>query len=138
MINSKNRLYLILILACIAGYIWIFYNLKTISSVQNTVNVCIFKKVTNLPCPSCGTTRSIISIAKGDLINSLIINPLGFITSIILVSITVFILIDFLFQKKFLLDFYQKIELTIKKPKYAIPLIILILINWIWNIKKGL
>ena len=37
-----------------------------------------------------------------------------------------------------LFDFYQKTESYLKKPKIAIPLILLLIINWIWNITKGL
>ena len=45
-------------------------------------------------------------------------------------------------EERFLSDFsklgFQKAEKLLIKPKIAIPLIVLVLLNWIWNIVKGL
>lgn len=40
-------------------------------------STCMFYHVSGLPCPSCGMTRSVISLARLDLQNSLAFNPLG-------------------------------------------------------------
>jgi len=50
----------------------------------------------------------------------------------------IWIVADMIFRDNSLFKCYQKIENQLKKPKYAIPLILLVIINWIWNIKKGL
>lgn len=36
---------------------------------------CVFKAFTGFPCPTCGTTRSLVHLAKGDLLGSLLMNP---------------------------------------------------------------
>ena len=48
------------------------------------------------------------------------------------------ILADTIMNKNTLFDLFQKIETLLKRPIIAIPLILLVIINWIWNITKGL
>ena len=48
------------------------------------------------------------------------------------------ILFDIITGKKTLFDFYGRTETFLKKPGIAIPLVLFVLINWIWNITKGL
>jgi hypothetical protein len=138
MTSSRNKLYFLLIIVCSAGYIWLYYSIKNNFIGDKSVEVCIVKNVTNIPCPSCGSTRSLISVLRGDFFDALLINPIGFILAIIMFLSPLWISVDFLLRRKTLFDFYQKIEIYIRKPQYAIPLILLVLINWIWNITKGL
>jgi hypothetical protein len=138
MVNNRNRLYLILIITCFAGYFWLYYNSSANITVNNSVEVCLIKHVTNIPCPSCGSTRSIISMINGNFIDALNINPIGYIIAAIMLIAPIWIIIDIIKRDNTLYDFYQIIENQIKKPKLAIPLIFLLLINWIWNISKGL
>ena len=67
-----------------------------------------------------------------------IMNPLGYMVAFIMILTPVWITGDILVKRKTLYDFYCKLGTHIKQPKYAIPLIILVLINWIWNLTKGL
>ncbi|MBP8791663.1 MAG: DUF2752 domain-containing protein [Lutibacter sp.] len=135
---SRNKLYLILFISCIAGYIWLYFSLNNLETNHKEFNVCILKQITNIPCPSCGSTRSIISLAKGHFIEAILINPIGLIVATIMLSAPFWIFIDIATKKKTLFDFYQKIETYLKRPQYSIPLILLVIINWIWNITKGL
>jgi hypothetical protein len=105
---------------------------------NKSVEVCLIKHATNIPCPSCGATRSIILLTKGNFTEALTINPIGFIIAIIMLLTPLWIIADITMRSNTLFDFYQKTETYLKKPKYAIPLILLVVINWIWNITKGL
>ncbi|WP_169311996.1 DUF2752 domain-containing protein [Pseudopedobacter saltans] len=98
----------------------------------------MIKHLTTIPCPSCGATRSIISLTKGDFIDALKLNPMGYIIALIMLIVPIWTTTDILRKSNTLFDFYQKTETYIRKPKYAIPLIVLVIINWIWNIIKGL
>ena len=138
MSKSRSKLYTFLFIACIAGYIWLYYGFTANITELNSADVCLIKHVTNIPCPSCGSTRSVISILHGDFAKSFLINPLGFIIALIMIITPLWILLDLATKRKTLFDFYQKIERILKKPQYSIPLILLIVINWIWNITKGL
>jgi uncharacterized protein DUF2752 len=39
--------------------------------------LCGFKTITGLPCPTCGLTRTIIALSRGDLSRGLFMNPLA-------------------------------------------------------------
>lgn len=138
MIHNRNKLYSILSIACLAGYIWLYFGLTNNISGNQSVEVCIIKHATNIPCPSCGSTRSVISLTQGKFIEAFTINPLGYIVAGIMFLAPVWILLDIARKRKSLLDFYLKVEDYLRQPKYAIPLILLVIINWIWNITKGL
>lgn len=37
---------------------------------------CVFKGITGIPCPTCGTTRSVLYLSQGDIATALVMNPL--------------------------------------------------------------
>lgn len=137
MLNNSSKFYTLLLSACMAGYIWLYYNFNT-PAIDNKIQVCIIKRITNIPCPSCGTTRSVISLFKGDYLEAILINPLGYIAAFVLLLAPPGVLIDLILKRKTLHKIYQKFETYIKKPKLAFAFIFLILINWGWNIAKEL
>jgi len=135
---SRRKLYTIIFIACIAGFIWLYLGITTNKTEMNSVDVCLIKHVTNIPCPSCGSTRAIISLTKGKFIEAFMINPLGYVVAIIMLLAPLWIIVDLSTKNKTFIEFYNKIELKLKNPRYAIPLILLVIVNWIWNITKGL
>ncbi|MEO6681520.1 MAG: DUF2752 domain-containing protein [Ginsengibacter sp.] len=135
---NRNKLYTFLIIACAAGYIWLYFGLPNNGLKINPVNVCLIKHVTSIPCPSCGTTRSVISLTKGHFIEAFKMNPFGYVILLIMFLTPLWIAIDIATKQKTLFVFYQKMENHLRRPSFAIPLILLVIINWIWNITKGL
>lgn len=125
-------------MSCIAGYIWLYFSLSNIETNRDAFDVCLIKHITNIPCPSCGSTRSLVSLTNGNFIEALLINPMGLIVAAIMSLAPLWTLSDLATSRKTLFEFYQKIETRLKKPQYSIPLILLVIINWIWNIIKGL
>jgi hypothetical protein len=105
---------------------------------SKSVEVCLIKHVTNIPCPSCGSTRSVMSLTKGDFIGALNVNPMGYIVALIMLMAPIWIVVDLIMRNNTLFNTYQKMETLLKRPTYAIPLALLVIINWIWNIAKGL
>ena len=138
MTRDRNKLYSILFIACLAGYIWLYFSITKKITENKSVEICFIKHLTNIPCPSCGSTRSIISLTKGDFIGALNINPIGYLVALIMLVAPVWVLADTIMNKNTLFDLFQKIETLLKRPIIAIPLILLVIINWIWNITKGL
>jgi hypothetical protein len=136
---NRNKLYLVSLLAFLSGYVWLGVAYKTTPSMgDSNVQVCLFKHVTNIPCPSCGSTRSILSLLKGDVVGSFYWNPVGVLLFIIMFISPLWILFDVFNKKETLYSFYKKAELFLKQKWVAIPAIVLVLTNWIWNISKGL
>ena len=50
---------------------------------------CVFKGLTGIPCPTCGSTRSVVHLAHGDILSALAMNPLT--TLCLLAAIVYFI-----------------------------------------------
>ena len=66
------------------------------------------------------------------------INPIGLIIGFILLIAPVWMLYDVISKSSSLIKAYEKTEKLIRKKQVALPLILLVLANWIWNITKGL
>jgi hypothetical protein len=95
--------------------------------------------VTGLPCPSCGTSRSVISLLRGDFTGAVRINPLGILAAFLLVLFPLWMLADLMLRKPTLVRSYFIIENKMKTRIWIwAPLAIMISANWIWNIIKGL
>jgi hypothetical protein len=133
---SKKKIYTIVLIASLSGFIYLFLN--TIYGKNIHFGLCIFKNVTGFPCPSCGTTRAIQLILQGKVIKSLYMNPFGIIVVVMMTIAPFWILYDLIAEKESFLLFYKKSEETIRIKWLSIVLIILVVINWIWNIYKGL
>jgi hypothetical protein len=136
---SRNRLYGFLGIACLAGYVWIYLNFSSFSSGNyDNINVCLIKHFTNVPCPSCGSTRSVLAILKGDFLQGFYFNPFGYILILILIILPLWLSYDYFKQKNTFFRFYTRTETFLQQKKTAIPAILLVLVNWFWNIYKGL
>ncbi|MDO4781759.1 MAG: DUF2752 domain-containing protein [Capnocytophaga felis] len=122
---------------CIIGWVWLIISFFT---QKNDIElmVCMSKHLTDIPCPSCGTTRSVVSFFEGNFVKSLYFNPLGILASLFLLIVPIVLLYDLLFCKTLLYQMYVKSEEYLKRTYVYISLIFLILLNWIWNIQKGL
>ncbi|WP_281322922.1 DUF2752 domain-containing protein [Flavobacterium aestivum] len=135
----KNKLYILILFACFLGYSWLFFlEFAPIKNSGLDLTVCIFKRVTGLPCPSCGTTRAVSFLFNGEIVKSLFLNPFGILVAGIMIVSPVWIIRDLITKKKSFYDFYLKVEKLIQKIEIFIPLIILVILNWIWNIYKQL
>jgi len=44
--------------------------------VERMLPACIFRRITGLPCLTCGGTRAIVHLSQGNLLVSLALNPL--------------------------------------------------------------
>jgi hypothetical protein len=134
---NRTRLYVLLSVACAVGYAWLIITYNRIVLNEGELGVCLFKDITGIPCPSCGSTRSVLSILKGDMWGAIIWNPFGLILFAILVISPIWILFDLVRHKATLFNLYTNSELFLKRKWVAIPAILLVLLNWIWNIYKG-
>ena len=87
---------------------------------------CQFKAFTGFPCPTCGTTRSLVHLANGDLPGSLLMNPavaLGMIAAILwLLYNTIIVLFA---TSRFTLSFTRSESNTARAAALA-----LLLLNW--------
>ena len=132
--------YLILLI-CIFGYIWIYFNNfqnPTIQVDSHGFNVCIFKNITSYPCPSCGTTRSVSLLIKGNFFNSLMLNPFGFLVTSIIIIFPFWIIFDLIYKKTSFEDWFLNLNKYFQNKWILFIFILIVLSNWIWNIYKNL
>jgi hypothetical protein len=134
---TKNKLYVFLLLACFLGYVWIVYAMHVPSS-KGDFHFCFIKSIINVPCPSCGTTRSLMALAIGEFENAFYWNPLGYLIGSLMILLPLWIITDFILKSSSCYLCYEYLASRLLQKKYTFPVIILILINWYWNIKKGL
>ncbi|MGB3080975.1 MAG: DUF2752 domain-containing protein [Saprospiraceae bacterium] len=133
---TRSQLYRIMALACLAGYVWLAILLSNSGHSGHDMDVCLIRKVTDTPCPSCGSSRAVLAIIHGDFLAALKFNPFGYLISGILLISPVWILFDMIFAKNSFLIFYKQVENHIRNKWIAIPMIVLVIANWIWNILK--
>lgn len=139
MYQQRNKLYLLLALACLAGYGYIFVMQQDLAGqVSQLGPVCLFKRLTHFPCPSCGATRAVLSLLQGQVGEALYWNPLGLLLFAILVFCPLWLSYDWIQKQDSLFRCYQKMECLLQRRAIAIPAGALVIGNWVWNIYKGL
>jgi hypothetical protein len=123
------------------GTILILSNFLQITFISEMpiLGKCFVKTVTNYPCPACGTSRAIDMAIHGNLIGSIMTNPLGIIDLIALTIVLIWIIFDLISKKSSYHYYFYYLENKLKQtPFLYIIVIILFVSNWIWNIAKGL
>ena len=102
------------------------------------LGVCLFKRVTGIPCFSCGATRSLILLLEGNIKDAFYMNPVGFILAALLLILPVWVVYDLLAGRSSFFNFYRWSEKVLLKKPLLIVACLLVLANWVWNIAKGL
>jgi hypothetical protein len=94
--------------------------------LDRPVQLCLVKRLTGYPCPTCGSTRSALSLLHGHIIRAWLYNPLLFsVLSLFVVVIAVRVL----FARSI------KINLTKQERIFAwILMIVLFFANWAYVI----
>lgn len=89
---------------------------------------CLFRESTGIPCPTCGTSRSLVEFSRGHLAGSFVMNPLAAL--VILFGVLAFLantvmLFGGLPRPKFMLNDHEGTVL-----RYCV--IALVLFNWVY------
>ncbi len=136
---TKRKLYTILAGLSLAGYIWIGWNFIEGLEHFAVPSVCLFKEVTGLPCPSCGTTRSLLLLMHGQFRESFMMNPFGMMLAFAIVVIPLWIMADVFSDGDSFYRRYTRMERLFTHNKLlAACAAAIVALNWFWNISKGL
>lgn len=137
-LSKSKGFYLFCSLSCIIASLWILINKADHKSTNELGSICLIKNVTGVPCPACGSTRSVLEIINLELGNAFVLNPLGFLVFAILLVTPIWIAYDIITKNNSLYSFYVR-RINIVQPFYLKLLFVgFITINWLWNIIKGL
>jgi len=128
-INYKLK-YLGIILTLFSGYFFLYHFSDSIEGHT----VCLFKNVTGIPCPACGSTRATIQLLHGEFWHSLLINPFGILTNILITVSVFWMIMDIVKNKETFFQFLRQ-DWNNRIKFFAL---LIVLINWIWNIEKGI
>ena len=115
---NRKTLYILLASLSLAGYGWLAWNSTGLASYAPIPGPCLFKAVTHVPCPSCGTTRAIMLLLHGNLAQSLLLNPLGAILLTALVVIPIWLLVDILRKRDSLHRLYIEADRMIRQKTW--------------------
>jgi hypothetical protein len=91
---------------------------------------CAFKGLTGIPCPTCGSTRAVLHLSHGDILASLVFNPL---TSLCFLAAVLY----FLYSLVTLAPGIPRIGLAFsveEKNALRIGAVMLVLMNWMYLI----
>jgi hypothetical protein len=136
---NKRNLYFLTLALSLVGYGWLSWNLVEQSSTNVVSTPCLVKHVTGIPCPSCGTTTAMIELVQGNVLSSMLINPFGLVMMIVLIVFPVWIIADLLRKQESFFSFYRWFETLLNQRRWvSVPAVLVVIMNWIWNISKGL
>ncbi|MDP1677836.1 MAG: DUF2752 domain-containing protein [Bacteroidota bacterium] len=136
---NKRYLYFLTLSLSLVGYVWLSWNLFEQSEMRDTPTLCLVKHITGIPCPSCGTTTAMIELVHGNFFSSLIINPFGLMMMAVLIIFPGWIIADLLRKRESFFRFYRWFETILQQRRWvSVPAVLVVVINWIWNISKGL
>jgi hypothetical protein len=137
--TSANKINSIVLASSLAGFLWLMSNFIEGMQLSDYLHVgCPVKNLTGIPCPSCGITRALVYVIKGQPGMAFTINPLSYIVGLIMIIAPLWIIFDIWKKKDTFIQFYNKTENLLKKKGYAMVFIVLIMLNWIYIIYKGL
>ena len=88
---------------------------------------CIFKGVTDIPCPGCGMTRACLAILQGEFSTAWRYHPFSFL----LIGLTILIV----FQPEYTQETWRAISLI--KQKIIVSILILLCLSlWLVHLKQ--
>ncbi|MGZ2368882.1 DUF2752 domain-containing protein [Ancylomarina sp. YFZ004] len=132
----KKQLYPFVALLSVLAYGWLIYNSFFLNTSEEGITICWFKTISGLPCPACGSTSGIIEIFKGHFHKAFQYNPFAYSSLLILIIASLWVSYDIVLKKDGFYKFYLTVNEKLKKKRIIIPIILLFLIIWIWNIYK--
>ncbi len=132
---KPRTLYILAALACIAGYVWTLYSIHS-EKAGGDFSPCPFRNITGLPCPGCGTTRSVGALTRGDFTEAWHFNPMGYAAAAVLIILPFWLLHDAVRRTDTLYRGYLLSEEWLRHKTVVIILFLLIAANWTWNFFK--
>jgi hypothetical protein len=130
--SPRNRLYAGLIAVGGAGVVWLVLD----AAMDGTWTPCLFKLLTGIPCPACGSTRAVLALLRGE--DVFVYNPLGIFTFGAALLALVVLCRDLVTGSDTLFRVWRRAEQFARNPLIAAAGIAVLGANWMWTIARGL
>lgn len=127
-IKKRQIWYMILIIGILSG-------LTLLGNNPYGQPICVWKNIFGIACPGCGLSRGVSAIMRGHFQQALQYNYLSYPLFVMLLIAFFCILYDLVTGKNFFYDWIHKIHWH--WSMFFIVLVI-VLINWMLNIYRGL
>lgn len=95
--------------------------------------LCTFKFLTGLPCPTCGLTRTVIALSRGDMGRALFMNPLAAVACLAGLAYLVYAAAVIAFRLPRLRPRVTPLDGRILRA----AAVSLVAFNWLWLIVSG-
>lgn len=122
--------------ACAGGWLWTASSV--ISGEQGMWKGCLLKMLLHVPCPSCGATRSVVAVFRGDVTGAFCSNPLGLLLAVGLVTLPVWLLTDLAFRRATLYRLFLHADALLRRRRIFAVFACAILANWVWMLVRQL
>lgn len=132
--NNIKRIYFFYFLfsAGIITYGFILFG-KTINPPGHA---CMFRSLFHIPCAGCGGSHAIHSLLKGNIPDAFRYNALISIVFISALVLVVFLVVDLLFHKTYLLMIHKELKAIVRNKKKAYSLAGGLILFWLYHIWK--
>ncbi len=94
------------------------------------IPLCTFRRVTGIPCPTCGMTTCFIYMTHFQIKDAIIVSPLGSVVFLF----SFLSLLYFIFTCFFKLPKIKIVMSKREKSIFMIIFVVLLLLNWFYNI----
>jgi hypothetical protein len=95
--------------------------------------LCVFKILTGHPCPTCGLTRAVIALSRGDVGRALYMNPLATVAGVAALAYLVYAAAVLVFRLPRLRPRVTPLDARILR----VASVSLVALNWAWLIVSG-
>ena len=127
---TSRGFYALCLGGCLGGWLWVIKSM-TLPGL-GAWRGCLFNTLLHIPCPSCGTTRGVMAILRGDPAGALTFNPLSLTAFIALSLLPLWLLADLLTRRTTLHRFASRVNTLLKRRRVFATIICLLAINWLW------
>lgn len=100
--------------------------------------VCPFRLVTGWPCPSCGATRAVLLLLRGEVSAAFLMNPVGPLVAVVTLLAAAGVIVDRIRGTDRVRAVGDAAMRRLRQPMVARIAVLLVLVNWAWNLQKGL
>ncbi len=129
---AKARFYKMIQRIWLLAVVLVIFGIVFRDFLLTQTSLCLFKSIAGIECPSCGSTRAVLTFYSGDILLSLRYNLLGFLFAVLLLAVPLLLLVEKVFKRVLLYSLYVWLSIKFKRRRFLWFAVVLIVIYWIY------